>query len=188
MIPEPDEQCGRHFKFRDFIECSDTWWRTRVANVPQQPDTYSAISRLVTVVLDPLADALGRPVLTYAFSSPALTKLIKRVPNPNITPAGDQHASCELNTRGTLICERRGMAVDIYLPGISSFVAASWVASNTAFDRIYFYSEHRPFHVSVGPEQKRSITIMRGYKGGRHSPRAISTASFLANGTRSAGS
>jgi hypothetical protein len=178
-----DDECGRHFRYRDFVECSETWWRTRVHNVPQQPETYLAISDLVATVLDPLSDHLGRPVLTYAFSSPALTKLIKRVPYPNISQPGDQHASCELNTRGTLICTRRGMAVDIYVPGVSSFVAASWVVANTAFDRLYFYSEHRPFHVSAGPEQNKSITIMRGYKGGRHSPSTISANSFLARET-----
>jgi hypothetical protein len=25
--PDLDEQCGRHFTYRDFVECSDTWWR-----------------------------------------------------------------------------------------------------------------------------------------------------------------
>jgi len=37
---------------------------------------------------------------------------------------------------------------------------AQWIVKNTPFDRLYFYGDHRPLHVSYGPENKREIVLM----------------------------
>ncbi len=34
-IPNLDEQCGKYFTYRDFIECGETWLKTGVDNVPR---------------------------------------------------------------------------------------------------------------------------------------------------------
>ena len=98
---------------------------------------------------------------------------------PNITPAGDQHSSCELNRNGKPRCPRLGIAVDFYVGGVSSHEVACWVATDTDFDRLYFYSPHNPFHVSVGPDESRSIVHMKGFLGGRHQPHVINIDKFL---------
>ncbi|QPB72223.1 hypothetical protein D5125_16970 [Magnetovirga frankeli] len=169
-LPNIDDKCGLHFSYRDFIECSDTWKKTRIRNVPQQIDTYRAIERITQEILDPVQEYFGKVNLTYGFSSPTLVKEIKKNHYPNITPSGDQHSGSELNKNNKLICDRRGIAVDFYVGGVSSLVVACWVAENTNYDRLYFYSPHSPFHVSVGPENNKAIVYMKGFLGGRHQP------------------
>jgi hypothetical protein len=43
-------------------------------------------------------------------------------------------------------------------------VIAGWTSRNTEFDRLYFYDETRPFHISVGPERTGQIIVMRPRK------------------------
>lgn len=170
-----DKPCGKNFTFRDFVECSATWERTRVDNTPKQPETFKAMEKMAEKILDPVFKKFGGVALTYGFSSPALVKELRKMSYPNIHPAGDQHSGCEQNRAGNLICKRKGFAVDFYVPGFSSHVAAKWVIENTPFDRLYYYSAHRPFHVSVGPENNRLIVKMNGYKGGRHMPQNLTS-------------
>lgn len=172
-LPDIDSHCGKHFIYRDFIECSDTWNRTRVDNLPKKIDTYRAIEAITDTILDPAQEAFGKVYLTYGFSSATLVKEIKKNPYPNITPSGDQHAGAEVNRNNSLICKRLGIAVDFYVGGVSSLEVACWVAENTNFDRLYFYSPHCPFHVSYGPEHNKSIVYMKGFLGGRHQPYVI---------------
>lgn len=179
LPPNIDSPCGDNFVYRDFLECSDTWKKTHVENVPKQLETYKSIAYLCSEILDPVWKNFGEVKLTYGFSSPALVKEVKRNPYPNITPNGDQHAGSERNTRGNLICTRQGIAVDFYVGGVNSLEVAKYVVQETRFDRLYFYSPHRPFHVSIGQDESRSIVWMDGYRGGRHQPRLLSIDRFL---------
>ncbi len=179
-LPSPDAACSPHFRYWDFFECSDSWVRTRLDNVPRQRATYQAIDLLCQTVLEPIWSRFGPITLTYAFSSAALVRVIRQNPNPTITPGVDQHAGCELNRAGKPICPRLGQAVDCYVPGVSSLVVAQWAAQHTPFDRLYFYSAHRPFHISAGPDHSGSIVWLEGYRGGRHQPRVQSLERFLA--------
>lgn len=141
--------------------------------------------RMAVEILDPVREHFRQPViLTYGFSGPALTKVLRTQSYPNITPEGDLHAGSELNRNGNLICERRGIAVDFYVAGTRSWDVARWVVQNTPFDRLYFYSAHRPFHVSIGPEQNGSIVFMRGFRGGPHQPVVMKRENFLAHEPR----
>ncbi|MGH7963901.1 MAG: DNA phosphorothioation-associated putative methyltransferase, partial [Candidatus Binatia bacterium] len=103
-LPHLEEQCGKQFLFRNFIECGETQAGTGLPNIPAQAETYNALTRLATLVLDPVIDYFGAIVLTYGFCS---RELAKHVPG-RTTPALDQHAGHERNTRGKLICPRRG--------------------------------------------------------------------------------
>jgi hypothetical protein len=38
---------------------------------------------------------------------------------------------------------------------------AQWIVENTPFDRLYFYGDNRPLHVSCEPEDKREIVLMK---------------------------
>ncbi|WP_460804841.1 hypothetical protein [Microbulbifer agarilyticus] len=179
QFPHPDDRCGEFFIYRDFFECSDSWKRSKVDNIPLQLETYAAIRQMCSEVLDPVSEVFGKVHLTYGFSSPALVSEVKKNPYPNITPSGDQHAGSERNSNGALICDRQGIAVDCYVAGISSLKVARWIVENTPFDRLYFYSAHRPFHVSVGPDNSQKVVWMDGYRGGRHQPRMVPKDKFL---------
>ena len=56
---------------------------------------------------------------------------------------------------------------------------AQWVVANTPFDRVYFYGDDRPIHVSVGPENTRQVVLMKPGKGGRRIPSVIDAEKFL---------
>jgi hypothetical protein len=112
---------------------------------------------LCWLVLDPIVDRFGRPELTYAFASAALDRLVHLKPKPNTTRSLDQHAGCELSRYGRPYCSRLGLAVDLQVPDVSSYIVARWVIQYTGFDRLYFYGDHRPFHVSVGPENSKVV-------------------------------
>lgn len=187
--PDLSAACGDFFTYRDFIECSDTWKRLdrvgEIDNLPRQPETWASMRQIATDILDPVRRHFGkRVILTYGFSGPALAKALRATEYPNITPSGDQHAGSELNRNGNLICKRQGIAVDFHVAGASSWDVASWVVENTPFDRLYFYSAHRPFHVSVGPDNSRSIVFMRGFRGGPHQPITLTKERFLAEEPR----
>lgn len=177
-LPSSDESCGRHFRYRDLIEVGKTWSQHRIDNRPRQLATFEAMQAMCAEVLDRVQDKFGRPELSYAFSSPELDKLVHQNPNPNAHQRGDQHAGCELNKNGKPICARLGLGVDFRCPGVNSAEVAKWVAGNRAFDRLYFYSEDQPFHVSVGPDNTRQIVRMVKLASGRLMPRLISADYF----------
>jgi len=170
-----DEKCGKYFRFRDFIECGETHAGTSLSNVPTQAETYNALTRLATLILDPVIDYFGPIVLTYGFCS---RELAKNIPG-RTTPALDQHASCERNTRGKPICPRGGAAVDFIVTDESMLEVAQWIVQHTPFDRLYFYSDKRPLHVSYGPGNKGETILMRELGNGRSIPQVVKREVFV---------
>jgi hypothetical protein len=164
---ELDQRCGLYLTFRDLVEAGETWKKTGVANVPQQPDTMVALRRLAEDILDPVITKFGRLEVTYAFASPALTRHIRG----RIDPARDQHAGHELRPDGTPVCPRLGQAADFRVDGACSGRIAAWIASTLPFDRMYFYGSDRPLHVSIGPQETRSVIVMIPGPSGRRVPR-----------------
>lgn len=175
-LPHLDEKCGRHFLFHDFTQYGETQANTGTPNTPEQAETYNTLVGLATRVLDPVIDYFGGIVLTYGFCSRALAK---HIPG-RTTPALDQHASHELNVRGKLICPRRGAAVDFIVADESMLEVAQWIVQNTPFDRLYFYGDNRPIHVSSGPENKSAIVVMKTAKNGRSIPQVMRVDAFAA--------
>ncbi|MGZ8250286.1 DNA phosphorothioation-associated putative methyltransferase, partial [Methylomagnum sp.] len=87
-VPALDEPCGRFLTYRQLIECGETQGRTGLPNLPQRPESYTALLDLAINVLDPVIDYFGMVRLTYGFCSPALAK---QIPG-RIDPRRDQHA------------------------------------------------------------------------------------------------
>lgn len=171
--PALDEACGPHFTYRDFIECGETWQRTRVTNLPVEAASYNALHALATELLAPIIDYFGMIRLAYGFASPALTRHIAA----RIAPALDQHAACELNRRGLPVCTRLGAAVDFIVDDEDMLEVAKWIAGELPFDRLYIYGSDRPVHLSYGPEHSRQVIVMmQGEK--RTYPRAMSLEVF----------
>jgi DNA phosphorothioation-associated putative methyltransferase len=155
-IPDLDQACGQHFVFRDFVECGEAQRATQLPNVPLNPATYNALHQLAADVLDPVIEYFGGIKLTYGFSSPALSRHI----NARVAPKLDQHASCEHRKNGDYVCERLGAACDFLVENENMREVAEWILDKLPVDRLYFYGEDRPLHVSVGPQNKREAYAM----------------------------
>ncbi|WP_256360246.1 hypothetical protein [Methylomonas koyamae] len=77
-----------------------------------------------------------------------------------VAPKLDQHAAYELNSKKNLICPRLGAAVDFIVDDENMREVADWIAENMPYDRLYFYGEDRPIHVSYGPDNKKEYVDM----------------------------
>lgn len=143
-IPDLDSPCGQNFTYRQLIECGETQARTGIPNLPKQPDSYTALYELATHILDPVIDYFGMIELTYGFCSP---ELARQIPG-RIAPKLDQHAAHELNRAGHPACPRLGAAVDFRVEDENMQDVAHWIIANLTFDRLYFYGEKLPIHVS----------------------------------------
>lgn len=174
--PALDAPCGQYHTFRDFIECGATQARTGLPNLPKQAESYNALAALAQHIIDPVMDYFGGIELTYGFCSPELAKHIKG----SIDPKRDQHAVHEVNTRGNLICERKGAACDFIVPDENMLEVAQWIVQNTPFDRLYFYGNDKPLHVSYGDEHNRAIVLMLPGKSGRLVPKVVTAERFAA--------
>lgn len=175
-IPDLDDPCGRHFSFRQLIACGETQARTGLPNLPRQPASYNALQDLAVRVLDPVIDYFGMIRLTYGFCSPELARAIPG----RIDPKRDQHAACERNRRDKPVCARLGAAVDFIVDDEDMREVARWIVANTPFDRLYFYGDDLPLHVSYGPQQSRQVVRMVPGPSGRLVPRVVSCERFVA--------
>ena len=77
LIPNPDERCGAYLTYRQLIECGETQVQSGIANLPKEPDSYTALYELATKVLDPTIEYFGMIKLTFGFCSRDLAKRIR---------------------------------------------------------------------------------------------------------------
>jgi hypothetical protein len=169
-MPKLDDRCGEHFTYRDFIECGETQAKEKLPNLPKEADSYKALHELATNVLDLVFDKFGPKIeLTYGFSS---AELIKAIPE-RIAPKLDQHAAHEKNRLGNFICERLGAACDFIVHGKDMREVAEWVYKNTKVDRVYFYGQENPIHVSFSNNRAHQFVEMLAGKNGRRTPRVV---------------
>ena len=176
VYPSLDDYCGRYLKYRDLIECGETYQLADLDNRPVQPESFGALRDLAFQILDPVIEEYGMIGLTYGFCSPGLSR---KIPS-RIAPKVDQHSACELNRRKVPICSRRGAAVDFIVEHESMLEVAQWIVRCCNYDRLYFYGDDRPVHVSFGPENKRSIVMLKARMNGTYGPRNITEEKFLA--------
>jgi hypothetical protein len=69
--------------------------------------------------------------------------------------------------------------VDFIVDDESMLEVARWIVANTPFDRLYFYGDDRPVHVSYGPEQSGQVVVMMPGKLNRLIPRVTRVDDFL---------
>ena len=167
--------CSKYFKYIDFIECSDTQKSVRVDNIPKQIKTFESIAYLANSILDPVYEKFGPLNLTYGLCSHNLQKHVKK----NVAPNLDQHAASELNSKGNLICPREGFAVDFRIANVGSKIVADYIVKELNFDRLYYYGNDRPIHVSANEaEPLNSIIIFNHHQNGKV-PRKTDPSKFL---------
>ncbi len=170
MTRHPDDPCGRHFHFRDLLFCGETYARLvaegrAVDNLPKLDDSWDAIESLARLILDPVVERFGPARLTYGFASAALTRHIQG----RIDPSRDQHAAHECARTGRRVCLRGGAAVDFVVDAASSDVAR-FIRSSLPYDRIYFYGDDRPLHVSWSTTPAQEVWVLEA-RNGRRFPR-----------------
>jgi hypothetical protein len=176
-LPSLDDPCGKHFVYRDFVECSESWRSLDLDNIPERPETYAALQRLATLILDPVSERFGPIDLTYGVATRQLIKVIRR----DVSPRIDQHSSYEQSATGKIICSRGGAACDFVAKGVDSMVVAQWIVGHTSFDRLYYYGADRPIHVSATDEPIGQCVIIRQEQDSRRVlPTVISNEKFLA--------
>jgi hypothetical protein len=163
-----DRMASEFFSFRDLIDCGETWHRLaignqRLDNLPVQAATWQALSQLASTVLDAVWREFGPVSLTFGFCSAELSRAIRATPNPRISPADDQHASCELNLRDRPVCIHQGAACDFKVAGWEERMdeIASWIVHSLDFHALYYYGPDRALHVSWGPKVRRMVVLMR---------------------------
>jgi len=169
-----DQHCGKYLTYRDLIECGDTHRDTQLTNTPTQQASFLALYELTRQALDPVIDYFGMIRLTYGFCSHALSR---KIPG-GIAPRLDQHSSCELNTRGQVICDRGGAAVDFVIEDEDMHEVAVWIIENVQFDRLYFYGPNRPLHISVGPDNSRDVVWVKQSQTGKRIPQNMTIEKF----------
>ena len=160
---------GKEITINNLIECGETQLKLGLDNNPKQMESFNALFDLIEHILNPVAKHLGDIQLTYGFCSLELSKHI----HSKIYPKLDQHSACELNSKGDLICERKGASCDFYVKGVSSLTLAKWITTNTKFDRLYFYGDKLPIHVSYSPDHSRQIVTMNKGKSGKLIPKVV---------------
>ena len=176
-LPSLDDPCGKHFVYRDFVECSQTWQSLNLNNVPESRETYEALKRLAVLVLDPVWEFFGAITLTYGVATRRLIKEIRH----DVAPKIDQHSSYEKSAAGKVICSRGGASCDFLVEGVDSLAAAQWVVGHTSFDRLYYYGADRPIHVSATDEPiGQCVIVSRDQESRRVLPTVISNKKFLA--------
>jgi DNA phosphorothioation-associated putative methyltransferase len=169
IVPDIDEKCGRHLTYRSFIECGETQSRLGIANLPTNVHTYNALYNLATNIIDPIIDYFGGIRLTYGLCTLELGRKI----SSRVSHGLDQHAACETKRNGRWVCERLGAACDFLVEDENMLEVAQWIAESLPFDRLYFYGESKPLHISFGPENSRTLVHMVTNASGFRMPRPL---------------
>jgi hypothetical protein len=150
------------------------WYKSRhpaeINNIPQSAETIRSLEKLVAEVLIPVENKFGPLQITYGFTSAELTKYVAKNSPAGTAPKLDQHASCEVNSNNNLYCERYGAACDFVVSGSQIADIVRFITKELNYDRIYYYSNCRPLHVSISDAPKYHLQIMCESKSGRRYP------------------
>jgi hypothetical protein len=66
-----------------------------------------------------------------------------------------------------------GAAADFIIENKNMYEVAEWVMNNTSFDRLYFYGNNLPIHVSYSLNPKGEYVEMKQSLSGRRIPRVV---------------
>ena len=143
-----------------------------IDNSPKEVESIKSIFMLVETVLIPVSKKFGEIKITYGFVSPELNRYIQRNSSSGTYPSTDQHAASELNQANNQICNRQGLACDFIVNGYEKQVGQImlFIVNNLDFDKIYYYGNDKPLHVSVGHTSEKHLQVMNVSENGRRIP------------------
>lgn len=138
------------------------------------PSVESAryLTLLVNNLLLPIEDNLSEISISYGFVGSELNRYIQRHSSVGTAPLLDQHACCEVNSKGKAICQRPGAACDFFVLGFEDRMheVVLFICQHLAFDKLYFYGRNRPIHLSISESPLRHLQVMQHDKNGRRYP------------------
>lgn len=141
------------------------------SNIPATQESTIALEYLLLEILLPINSAIGKPVITYGFTSFSLKKYIQRYSPSGTSPDLDQHSAFEKNSVGKQICSRGGAACDLFIKDVSSSDIVRYIVKTLNYDRLYYYGDDRPLHVSIHPtEPLKHLQVMGTSSKGRRYP------------------
>ena len=151
-----------------------------LCNQPIQLNSILALENLIKKILLPVYEKYSSIDITYGFTSFALKKYIAKNAPKGTAPELDQHASCELNNAHSLICNRGGASCDFIIPNVPSSEVVLFIVENLDYDRIYYYGDNMPLHVSSAEKPAKHLQIMSTNDKGQRYPaqRAYGTAAL----------
>jgi hypothetical protein len=152
-----------------------------VKNEPENVKSNKALEQLIKELLLPIERKFGKLEITYGFTSAALKSYIAKYTPKGTAPDLDQHAACELNSKSTDICKRGGAACDIILENTSMASVTRYIVKHLNYDRIYYYGDRRPLHISVGLNPVKHLQVMKDSESGRRYPSAKAYGKEAAN-------
>ncbi len=142
-----------------------------LSNEPVVDSSKLALEELVSEILLPINRILGKPIITYGFTSFSLKKHIQKTSPSGTAPTLDQHSSHEANSVGKQICSRGGAACDFYIEGAPTSNIVRFITQKLNYDRIYYYGNNRPLHVSIHlTDPLKHLQIMGESENGRRYP------------------
>jgi hypothetical protein len=133
-------------------------------------DSIPYLEKLVSDILIPTERRFGALSITYGFTSSKLAAHITKNSPGGTAPQLDQHAACELNSKGTKISKRIGSACDFIVSNQSMADVTRFIVKNLDFDRIYYYGDDRPIHVSISQTPVKHLQLMSESSLGRRYP------------------
>ena len=150
------------------------WYKTThqidICNEPESPSSKIALEKLVLEILLPIYRKYPKLNITYGFTSAILKRHIAKHSPRGTAPNLDQHASCELNNAQNAICDRGGAACDFIVPDVSSSELVRFIVEHLNYDRIYYYGNNRPLHVSNAETPNKHLQLMAESENGRRYP------------------
>jgi len=152
------------------------WYQDKHAisfdNTPKESESIESIIMMIDAILLPVYKKFGNITITYGFVSSELNKYIQKNSSSGTYPSIDQHAASELNSVNNHICKRHGLACDFIVSGYEERMdeVMLFIVKNLSFDKVYFYGNDRPLHVSVGNESERHLQIMNVSEKGKRIP------------------
>lgn len=150
------------------------WYKGRhsipSSNQPLMHASVKALEQLTYNILMPLQRRFGDVDITYGFTSNELKKVIARNSPRGTSPSLDQHASFELNDNGNQICSRGGAACDVLSSQVSSKEMLKYIVNELDFDRLYYYGDMRPIHISWSEKPLKHLQVMKETHAGKRYP------------------
>jgi len=152
------------------------WYQEKHAinidNTPRESESISSVILLITDILLPIYRHFGNINITYGFISSELNRYIQKNSPTGTYPSIDQHTASELNNANNHICKRHGSACDFFINGFENKMdqVMLFIVKNLDFDKIYYYGNDRPLHVSVGNKPEKHLQIMNVSANGRRIP------------------
>ena len=141
------------------------------SNTPENQESTIALERLLLEILLPINRAIGKPEITYGFTTFSLKKYIQKFSPSGTSPDLDQHSAFERNSNDKQICSRGGAACDLFIKDVSSSDIVRYIVKNLNYDRLYYYGDDRPLHVSIHPtEPLKHLQVMGCSSKGRRYP------------------